>query len=82
MEMFSKELDFIGVENRRTRNNTDIQLVILGDQANYEKEDFFKRDDLKLDGIMQGDKVIARFNMYSQGYNRRVDLVGIEKVKK
>ena len=73
---------FKGVETRTSKkNNAAYQMVVLADMDNVEKFEFFKRDELVVNGISFNDKVNATLAVSRRGFNTNVDLIGLEKAK-
>lgn len=73
---------FKGVETRTSRkNNVAFQMVVLADMDNVEKFEFFKRDNLVIDGLSVGDKVKAVIELSRRGFNTNVDLVELNAAK-
>lgn len=76
------QMKFIEVENRTSRKNGNAyQMVILVDLEKFDKFEFFKRDELVLDGISNGDLVNCTLEITRNGYNTNVDLKNIIKAK-
>lgn len=74
---------FKGIENKTSKKTGQpFQLVVLADMKNVEKFEFFKRDDLEIDGVMNETKVTAIVDVTRNGYNTNVDLVSIKKSDK
>lgn len=74
-------LQFHGVEQRTAKaTNAPYQVVILRDVEKFEEFQFFKTDDLVVNGIQVGENVICSFEMVKRGYNVQTNLIKIQAV--
>lgn len=76
----NSKMKFIEVDNRTSnKNGNNYQMVILVDMENYDKFEFFKRDDLVINGISNGDLVDVILEISRRGFNTNVDLYRLNK---
>lgn len=74
-------LQFHGVEQRTAKTTgAPYQVVILRDVEKFEEFQFFKTDDLTVNGVQIGENVLCQFEMVKRGYNVQTNLIKIQAV--
>lgn len=74
-------LTFYGIEQRTAKaTGAPYQVVILRDIEKFEEFQFFKTDDLIVNGVQIGENVICQFEMVKRGYNVQTNLIKIQAV--
>lgn len=76
-------LVFLGTEERTSaKSGNKFTMITFGDAENYTNHSFFKRDEVNLMGLQQGDKVKIRLGLESRGYTQNLNLLSVEKIAK
>lgn len=76
-----KAVKFFGIEHKSSKKGNDFSLVTLADMENVEKFQFFKRDDLNVNGLVNGCDVIPTFEVSLNGFNNQLNLIDLKVVK-
>lgn len=73
---------FLGVkENISKKTGEKYQLIKLADPKEFEKFEFFRRDELFIDKeINVGDEIIPTFEISKNGFNTNVNLISMNKI--
>lgn len=73
-------LVFLESITRTSKNDKEYSQIVLGDPLNYGRYIFYKRNDLDISQIQNGDTVKATFEFTQQGYKTNVGLSNLVKV--
>lgn len=79
----NSNLVFLGIEKKVSKKTEQpYEIVQLADPVEYERFDFFRRDDLVVtEEIKPGNTVNCSFNISRNGYNTNIDLIAMKLVK-
>lgn len=71
-------LIFLGEENKTAQSGNAYTVVKIGNPDKYENYTFYKNDNVKTDGLKQGDKIKATLEVVPQGFRNNINLTHVQ----
>ena len=73
----NQELTFVEKQEKISKKGDPYSIVVLGNQATFERFEFFASENVDYSRFSPGDKVKVVFDLTRSGYNNRIDIAAI-----